>query len=192
MSTLVMVKRDGEACMAAETMTSFGSRKQAARYVSSPEKIIQVNDSYVGIVGWSVTQTVLQSIFANGCELPEFRSELELFEFARELHVRLKDEYFLNPREDRDDPYESSQMTAFVMNRYGLFGLYSLRSVERYERFAAVGSGSRFALGAMYAAYESGAPVEDVARIGVEAGIEFDDASMGPITLKKLKLEARS
>ncbi len=176
--------------MAAETLTSYGSRKQAARYVSSPEKIIQADDSYVGIVGWTVTQTVLRSVFANGCELPEFRTELELFEFARELHVRLKNEYFLNPREERDDPYESSQMTAFVMNRHGLFGLYSLRSVERYERFAAVGAGSHYALGAMYAAYESGAAVEDVARIGVEAGIEFDDASFGPITLKKIKLQA--
>ena len=76
------------------------------------------------------------------------------------------------------------------MNRYGLFGLYSQRSVDRFERFAAAGSGARYALGAMYAAYELGLPVEDVARLGVEAGIEFDNASAGPITLKKMKLEA--
>src|SRR5262245_37290843 len=154
MSTLVMVRKGSEACMAAETLTTFGSRKQSARYVASPEKILPVGDAYVGVVGFAVTQTVLRSVFARGTDLPEVRTELELFEFARELHRKLKDEYFLNPVTDREDPFESSQMTVFVMNRFGLFGLYSLRSVERYERFAAVGSGAPFALGAMHAAYE--------------------------------------
>jgi ATP-dependent protease HslVU (ClpYQ) peptidase subunit len=176
--------------MAAETLTSWGSMKQPAGYLTCAEKILAVGEAYVGIVGWSVVQTVLRSAFAHGCELPEIRSELELFEYSRVLHRKLKEEYFLNPTGDREDPFETSQMTVFVMNRYGLFGLYSLRSVQQYERFAAVGSGSRYALGAMYAAYELGAPVEDVARLGVEAGIEFDDGSLGPITLKKLKLEA--
>jgi ATP-dependent HslUV protease subunit HslV len=189
MSTLVMVRKGSEACMAAETLTSWGSMKQSAGYLSSPEKIFAVGDSYVGVVGWAVTQTVLRSAFASGCELPEVRSEFELFEYGRILHRKLKEEYFLNAAPGKD-PFETSQITAFIMNRYGLFGLYSLRSVQRYERFAAVGSGASYALGAMYAAWELGLPVEDIARLGVEAGIEFDDASLGPITLKKLKLEA--
>jgi ATP-dependent protease HslVU (ClpYQ) peptidase subunit len=176
--------------MAAETLATFGSRKQSARYVARPEKIIRLGSSYVGTVGWSVTQTVLESALSQGNELPEFRNELELFEFSRSLHQRLKDEYFLNPVADSKDPYESSQMTLFVMNRYGLFALYSLRTVEQCERFTAAGSGSDYALGALHAAYELGLPVEEVARIGVEAGIEFDDGSLGPITLKTMKLEA--
>jgi len=176
--------------MAADTLTTFGSRKQAARYVASHEKIIRVGHSYIGLVGWSVTQTVLQSAFANGSELPEFRDERELFEFSRTLHRKLKDEYFLNATADRGDPYESSHLMMFVMNRYGLFALYSLRTVEQCERFAAMGSGSDYALGAMHSAYELDLPVEDIARIGVEAGIEFDCSSSGPITLKKMKLEA--
>jgi ATP-dependent protease HslVU (ClpYQ) peptidase subunit len=188
MSTLVMVEKDGVACMAAETLTSYGSRKQQARYVTRPEKIIRVNDSYVGSVGWAVNLNVLESVFSSGLELPEVRSELELFEFSRVLHRRLKDEYFLNPRDGDGDAFESTQMTVFVMNRHGLFGLYSNRSVERYQRFSAVGSGAHFALGAMYAAYELDAPAEDIARMGVEAGIEFDDGSLGPITLKRVKL----
>jgi ATP-dependent protease HslVU (ClpYQ) peptidase subunit len=53
-----------------------------------------------------------------------------------------KKEYFLNPQEDSDDPYESSQMMLFILNQNGMSGLDSLRSVERYRRFAVVGSGS--------------------------------------------------
>ncbi len=59
--------------------------------------------------------------------------------------------------------------------------------MERYRRFAAAGSGSSYALGAMYAAYEQGLPAEDIARLGVEAGIEFDKASLGPITLRRVE-----
>jgi len=187
MSTLVMVERAGVACIAADTLTSFGSRKQSARYVERPEKILEVDGTYIGFVGWCAHQDVLESVFARGLKLPEFETEQDLFEFSRVLHVRLKDKYFLNTTEDTDDPYESSQMTLFFLNRHGMFGLYSIRSVERYRRFAAAGSGTHYALGAMYAAYERGLPAEDVARLGVEAGIEFDGHSMGPITLRRVE-----
>jgi ATP-dependent HslUV protease subunit HslV len=191
MSTLVMVERAGVACMAADTLTSFGSRKQSARYVESPEKIIEVDGSYIGFVGWCVHQDVLKSVFARGLKLPEIKTEQDLFEFSRVLHVRLKDKYFLNTTEDDDDPYESSQMRLFVLNRNGMFGLCSMRGVERYRCFAAAGSGTHFALGAMYAAYERGLPAEEVARLGVEAGIEFDSHSMGPVTLKRIECVAK-
>jgi len=187
MSTLVMVERAGVACMAADTLTSFGSRKQSARYVERPEKILEIDGSYIGIVGWCAHQDVLENAFARGLELPEIKTEQDLFEFSRVLHVRLKKKYFLNTTEDVDDPYESSQMGLFVLNRNGMFGLYSMRSVERHRRFAAAGSGSHYALGAMYAAYERGLPAEDIARLGVEAGIEFDCYSMGPITLRRIE-----
>jgi ATP-dependent HslUV protease subunit HslV len=186
MSTLVMVERAGVACMAADTLTSFGSRKQSARYVERPEKILEVDGTYIGFVGWCAHQDVLESVFAHGLKLPEIETEQDLFEFSRVLHVRLKDQYFLNTTEDMDDPYESSQMTLFVLNRNGMFGLHSMRSVDRYRCFAAAGSGTHYALGAMYAAYERGLPAEDVARLGVEAGIEFDGHSMGPITLRRV------
>ena len=40
----------------------------------------------------------------------------------------------------------------------------------------------------MYAAYELEAQVEDIARLGIAAGAEFDGASQLPITIKKMKL----
>ena len=188
MSTVVMVEHDQHACIAADTLTTYGTTKQQAKYVELPEKIIRFGASYVGLVGWSVTRSVLERVFASDLELPEIRDERELFEFSRLLHGKLKEDDFLNESEGAN-AYESMHMTVFVLNRFGLFGLYSNRTVERYHRFAAIGSGSEFALGAMYAAYELGASCEDVARLGVEAGTEFDDASSAPITLKRMKLD---
>ena len=189
MSTLVMVEKEGVGCIAAETLTSFGDRKQLAKYTARSEKIIRVGDAYLGTVGLVVTRGVLESVFASGLPLPDIRSEMELFEYARKLHTKLKDEYFMNTGDSSDEAYESTQMTLFLMNRFGLFGLYANRTVEQYRRFTAVGSGADYALGAMYGAYELDAEAEDIARIGVEAGAEFDKSSQGPITIKKIKLD---
>jgi ATP-dependent HslUV protease subunit HslV len=190
MSTLVMVERDGVACIAADTLTSFGLRKRSARYVERSEKIIEVGGAFVGLVGLCAHQNVLESVFASGLELPEIACEQDLFEFSRKLHKVLKSDYFLNTSEDVDDAYESSQMTLFVLNERGMFGLCSMRSVDRYRRFTAAGSGTPYALGAMYAAYERGLPAEEVARLGVEAGAEFDMGSQTPITLRRIALES--
>ena len=189
MSTLVMVEKAGVSCMAADTLTTYSSRKLSARYVTKPEKILEVNDAYVGLVGWCAHQAVLESAFDNGLKLPAIANERDLFEFSRVLHRKLKKDYFLNTQEDADDPYESSQMTLFILNRNGMFGLDSLRSAERYRRFMAAGSGSSYALGAMHAAYARDLACEDIARHGVEAGIEFDTASFGPITIRKIETD---
>lgn len=189
MTTLVMVEKGGAACMAADTLICEGRRKQPARYVTRPEKIIEVDGTYIGLVGLCAHRDVLESAFAHGLKLPEIASERDLFEFSRRLHVKLKEEYFLNPTEEADDPYESSQMTLFFLNRKGMFGLYPYRSVERQRRFAAAGSGTPFALGAMHAAYRQDLSAEEIARLGVEAGIEFDSYSLGPITLNRVHLE---
>lgn len=189
MSTLVMVEKAGVAAMAADTLTSFGSRKESARYVARPEKILEVGPSYIGLVGFSAHTSVLESALANGLKVPQFADERELFEFSRALHKVLKRDYFLNPCEERELPYESSQMSLFVINRHGMFRLCSLREADRCLRFAAEGSGQPYALGAMHAAYDQDLSAEEIARAGVSAGIEFDDASLGPITVKSLKTE---
>ena len=61
-----------------------------------------------------------------------------------------KEQHFLNPKEEEDDPYESTQITALIANANGIFGVYSMREVFEYNHFWAVGSGREFALGAMH------------------------------------------
>ena len=95
-------------------------------------------------------------------------------------HTLLKEKYFLNPKEDESDPYESSQITAVIANPSGIYGVYSLREVFRFERFWGIGSGRNFALGAMYASYDRFRSARTIAVAGVKAGIEFDKSSSGP------------
>jgi len=182
LSTLVVVKKNGMVCIAADTVTSFGQERQRAAYITAPDKIYSVGDSYMGFVGSAAHEMVLESVFSQQTDLPEFQNRLEIFEFFRKLHPRLKEEYFLNPKDEDDDPYESTQMNLFIANRYGIFSIFELREVYEYTRYWSIGSGSRYALGAMYAAYDRTDSAEEIAQVGVEAGAEFDESTECPIT----------
>jgi ATP-dependent HslUV protease subunit HslV len=86
----------------------------------------------------------------------------EVFDTFLKLHPKLKERFFLNTKEHDSDPYESSQFTIVIANPHGIFGVESYREVFEFERFWAIGSGRRFALGAMHAVYDG----QDRARSG--------------------------
>ncbi len=95
----------------------------------------------------------------------------------------------MNAEDEEDDPYESSQIELLVMNARGIYGLLALREVYEYTRFWALGSGSEFALGAMYAVYDYDLAASEIAEIGVRAGIEFDGNSAEPIQSYDVRLK---
>ena len=82
------------------------------------------------------------------------------------------------------------QYTIVIANAHGIFGVYSYREVFEFERFWAVGSGRRFALGAMFAVYDRAKTAREIASAGVAAGCEFDTSSAGPIRLQSVKLKS--
>lgn len=96
----------------------------------------------------------------------------------------------MNPRKESDDAYETSRMSAVVASPRGIFGITPSRDVESFPRFWAIGSGTEYALGAMFALYSRSDDVEEIARAGVEAGAEFDDASDLPVIVHRLELSA--
>jgi ATP-dependent protease HslVU (ClpYQ) peptidase subunit len=136
----------------------------------------------MGIVGSAAHQLVMQNLIINHADKIDFSNRLSIFNTLKTIHPILKEEYFLNSKEEDDDSYESSRVDALIMNANGIFGLYSLREVDRYSRFWAVGSGSEFALGAMHAAYELMDDAEQIAHAGILAGTTFDNGSALPMT----------
>lgn len=192
MSTIVAVVKNNIACIAADSLTSFGDTKQSAEFVSDSDKIIRfsgyTSDNYMGIVGSAAHQLVMQSLIISHADKIDFSNRLSIFNTLKVIHPILKEEYFLNSKEEDDDSYESSRVDALIMNANGIFGLYSLREVEQYSRFWAVGSGSEFALGAMHAVYESMDDVQAIALAGIMAGTTFDNGSALPMTSYTMKV----
>jgi ATP-dependent protease HslVU (ClpYQ) peptidase subunit len=187
MTTIVVVRKGNQAAIAADSLTTFGTTRLAPAYDRSPHKIIRYRDSFVGVAGSAAHQLVLENLLGKNPDLALHGKE-SIYESFRRLHPLLKDEAFLNPKEEEDDPYESSQMTVMIANPSGIFAVYSMREVFEFDRYWAIGSGRDFALGAMYVAYARAKDVAQVAKIGIAAGAEYDTGTALPMSLHKVTL----
>ncbi|HKQ75944.1 MAG TPA: hypothetical protein VJ810_19775 [Blastocatellia bacterium] len=187
MSTVVVVKKNGRVCIAADTLVSWGATKQSAEYLADKSKIIRVGDSYFGITGSSTHRHVIESYFSRS-EDYSLKSVHEIFETWREFHKALKADYFLTQGDDKDAPYETSHMHVLIANPYGIFGVYGLRSVDAYHKYWAFGSGTDYALGALHCSFDRFDDVEEIAGAAIEAAAQFDNATGLPMTLYSVGL----
>ena len=187
MTTIVVVRKGDSAVIAADSLTTFGTTRLAPAYDRSPEKIVPYRDSFIGVAGSAAHQLVLENILKRNPSL-DLHGKAAIYESFRRLHPILKDETFLNPKEEEDDPYESSQMTVMIANPSGIFAVYSMREVFEFDRFWAIGSGRDFALGAMFVLYDQAKDVASVATAAIHAGAEFDTGTSEPVHIHEVTL----
>jgi ATP-dependent protease HslVU (ClpYQ) peptidase subunit len=193
MTTLVVVKKAGQVVMAADTLVTFGDTALPQRYEAN-SKIFKVDTpagiSYVGMAGTVAHFPALRKAMA---ALPKadlkLSSKDEVYDTFLKLHPLLKETFFLQTKEDDNDPYESMQFTVVIANSSGIYGLYSYREIFEFKEFWGIGSGRSFALGAMHAAWGSAKTAKEVALAGMNAGCEFDKNSGGPIDIYSVKLK---
>ncbi len=189
MTTITVVRKDGQVAIAADALVTFGDTRLAHGYEAN-DKVFRIGASWVGMAGTTAHFPVLRKALGS-LPLEELRlgSRDEVFETFLKLHPKLKEHYFLNTKEEDSDPYESSQFTVLIANASGIYGVYSYREVFEFDRFWAIGSGRSFALGAMYATWDRLKSARDIADLGVRAGCEFDKNSAGPIRARTMKLK---
>jgi len=190
MSTVVVARKGGTVAIASDSLVTFGETRLPPGYEAN-EKMFAIGDAMIGAVGSVAHLQVLRMALA---AVPATELKLDsregLFETFTQLHPKLKERFFLNTKENDSDPYESSQFSIVIANRGGIFGVESYREVFAFERFWAIGSGRRFALGAMHAVYARARSASEVAQAGVLAGCEFDTSSAAPVRVQAYKLSA--
>jgi ATP-dependent HslUV protease subunit HslV len=193
MTTVVVVKKAGQVAIAADTLVTFGDTRLGHRFESN-SKLFKVDTpagvSYVGIAGTVAHFPVLRKAMTS---LPKDQLRLgskdEVFDTFNKLHPMLKETFFLQTKEDDNDPYESSQFSVVIANATGIYGMYSYREVFEFKEFWGIGSGRSFALGAMHAAWGKAKTAREVALIGMQAGCEFDKNSGEPVEVFTVKLK---
>ncbi|MBA3582044.1 MAG: MFS transporter [Gammaproteobacteria bacterium] len=188
MSTIVVVRKNNQACIAADTLTTFGDLKLTAARDRFHEKIQISNTSFFGIVGSAAHSLVMDDVISEGEITLDLTSRHAIFQSFLKLHSVLKDHYFLNPKGEDNDPYESSQIDALIANPSGIFGVFGLRDVNEFTQFWAIGSGADYALGAMHVLYDQLESAEAIALAGAAAGAAFDNASGLPLTHRVITL----
>ncbi len=179
MTTCVVVRKGNEIAIASDSLVTFGDTRLSHAYEAN-DKIFEVAGSQVALSGTTAHFPVMRKLLTDMGDDCKLGTRDEVFDTFTRVHQILKDKYFLNVKEEEDDPYESSQITTLIANEHGIFGVYSYREVFSFERFWAIGSGKTFALGAMYAGYDQLGTAREIAELGVQAGAEFDKSSALP------------
>lgn len=196
MTTVVVVRKAGQVAIAADTLVTFGDTRLSSRFEAN-SKLFRIDTkagpSYVGMAGTVAHFPVLRkAMMALPPEHLKLGSKDEVFDTFTKLHPLLKETYFLQTKEDDNDPYESSQFSAVIANATGIYGLYSYREVFEFNEFWGIGSGRAFALGAMHAVWDNAKTAREVALVGMQAGCEFDKNSAGPAEVFTIKLKAKA
>ena len=110
MTTVVVVRKAGQIAIAADTLVTFGDTRLAHRFEDNT-KIFKVDTddgpSYVGMAGTVAHFPVLRkAIGSMPRELLKLGSKDDVFDTFTKLHPYLKDNFFLQTKEEDSDPYE--------------------------------------------------------------------------------------
>lgn len=189
MSTVLAACDAAEIVIGSETLLTQGETRLSDGYGHNP-KIYTVADSCIGLTGTVAHYTALIQALRDLGEQCQLWGAEQVFATFTKVHKKLKDDYFLNPKKQQDDAYESNHISAMVANGSGIFGVYAHREVLSFDRFWANGSGRGYALGAMHATWAAGGGqpcAQTVARAGLAAAMEFDRASGGRMVLYRFR-----
>lgn len=190
MTTIAVVKKNGYAAIAADTLTMWGSMKESATHIANSSKIVKCGESFLAFTGSSAFQLVVKHWLAENKDKPELNNVDNIFNFWLSFHAQLKDRYFIREVDDERDPFESSRMNILIANPYGIFTVGVLRTVTEYNMFTSLGSGCDYAIGAMQAIYgDVSKSAEDIAEIGITVAAEFDNGTGLPVEIYKVKLK---
>lgn len=182
MTTVAVVRKNGIAAIAADTLTKWGPVKESATYVVNHEKILRVGESFIAITGNATFKHIVADYFEGFEEAPRLDSVGDIFRVWNRMHADFKDRYFLQSEEDKEEAIESTRLDALIANSSGIFGVSGQRTVQEFAKFYAYGSGSDYALGALYSVYDRAElDAAAVARHAVRAASEFDDGTGEPI-----------
>ncbi len=189
MSTIVVARKGKQACIAADSLTTFGDIRLSNQLDCHHNKIQTFGQTHMGIVGSAAHTLVAERAFRDKSLDIDFSTRDSTFDTLVRLHPVLKEKFFLNPKDSEEDPYETSQIDSVFINSNGIFAMFALREVYEYTRFWAVGSGAAFALGAMHAVYSKARNAREVAKAGAAAGAEFDTSSAEPLSFRTVTLK---
>ena len=107
MTTCVVVKKNNEIAIASDTLVTFGDTRLSHAYEEN-NKMFRIGDSYVTLAGTAAHFPVMRKLLTGMGEDCKLNGRDEVFDTFTKAHQILKDQYFLNTKEEEDDPYELS------------------------------------------------------------------------------------
>ena len=63
MTTVVVTKKGGIACIAADTLATYGDMRESADLIANSDKLVRIGDAWVAPTGPASAQLVLKHLF---------------------------------------------------------------------------------------------------------------------------------
>jgi ATP-dependent HslUV protease, peptidase subunit HslV len=186
MSIALAVKKKGKVVIGADTQLTFGSNTPC-KGNTNELKYLKVGDSYIANTGWGIYFDIFED-FSKDFKDAEFNNKNSVFTFFVKLWHILHEKYsFVNDQCDsKNSPFADLDSSFLIANKNKIFYISGNLSVTEFNKFHAIGSGSDFAIGAMYAVYDQNKSAMDIARTGIEAAIAHNIYCGGKIKVVEL------
>ena len=189
MSILVAIRKGSKTAFAADTLTTFGSHKYPTSNLAV-QKIRRVGTALMGSSGWHLYNDILDDYLGRVGKKrpPSLANEKAIFKFFVKLWGALKDRYnMVNEQcEDKDSPFGNLDASFLIANRKGIYMVSGDLSISRFDQYAAIGSGTDYALGAIHQLYGRERDPATIARKAVETAIQFNVHCGGDVVVKKV------
>ena len=102
MTSVVVVRKGGSIAIASDALVTFGETRLPGSYEAN-EKIIRIGNSFIGMAGSTAHFEVMRRVLM-AMNKPRLNSRHEVFDTFLQAHAILKEKFFLNPKEEEDDP----------------------------------------------------------------------------------------
>ncbi len=189
MTTIAAVKKGKRLCIASDTLTRFGSRKEIAeKHVYGNGKIIKIGPNFIGFSGHPSWELILNHYFSKKKNISSWETANQIFEIFNIFHHHLKEDYFLTFSSSRYVPVETSEFEFLIINSCGIFEVDYARVVRHHLYFSAMGTGEDYALGAIKAVFDLIKDPEEIVKIGIKAAAQFDRKTDLPIQIQCINL----
>lgn len=183
MSIAVAVKKNGKIAFGTDSLHTFGSFRPGQGNISE-SKFRKVGNAYLAFTGWGIYNQVLDDILSGPGAVPLENSN-DIFKFFMKLWRKLHKEYtFVNDQcQETDSPFGDLDSSFLVVSESSIFHISPNISITEFNKYHAIGSGSDYAIGAVYSVYDSEKTAAEIVRTGVKAAIEHDIYCGGDIVV---------
>ncbi|MCH2133618.1 MAG: hypothetical protein MK116_07695 [Phycisphaerales bacterium] len=187
MSIIVAIHRHATITMGADTLTCFGDGEQSPQENCQTRKILPMGEAFIGGTGWAVYDDIIEHWMANR-EAPTLDTKSAVFAYFLELWQGMRDGYpFVNDQSNsKDTPFADLDSTFLVAGSGGLFKVSSDLGVTAFNRYAAIGSGAEYAMGAIECLWDRIEDDEALVRAAIEAACRLDVHCGGQIDLVRV------
>ena len=189
MTIITAVQKGNEVAIACDTLVTRNSNiKTLAEHQVDASKLIPFGDSILGFTGsWAVKQ-IFMDLLARS-EPPALSSSSEIFRWLLSNQAILKSDYFVktNNENDKRQPTEAQWLYGLLVNAHGIFVITSYREVTEFSKFWAIGSGDRFALGALDVLYEQDLSAAEIARRAALVATKYSPDCAEPVMVKSIQ-----